>query len=75
MELCTGGTLEHLIEQDGPLPEIIVRDFGTNIVAGLHYLHSLGIVHCDLTPYAIVLDSDDSKVIEGFDILIRYYMK
>ena len=55
--------MEHLIEQDGPLPEIIVRDFGANIVSGLHYLHSLGIVHCDLTPYAIVLDSDDSKVI------------
>ena len=50
VELCTGGSLEFLISQDKSLPESSVRTFGLDLVTGLHYIHSLGILFCDLRP-------------------------
>lgn len=56
VELCTGGSLENLITQDKNLPESSVRIFGIDLVTGLHYIHSLGILFCDLRPSKILLD-------------------
>ncbi|XP_053386677.1 serine/threonine-protein kinase ULK4-like isoform X1 [Mercenaria mercenaria] len=56
VELCTGGSLEYLISQDKNLPESSVRNFGIDLVTGLHYIHSLGILFCDLRPSKILLD-------------------
>lgn len=56
VELCTGGSLEILIQQDKYLPESSVRSFGIDLVTGLHYIHSLGILFCDLRPSKILLD-------------------
>ncbi|KAJ8308456.1 LOW QUALITY PROTEIN: hypothetical protein KUTeg_013330 [Tegillarca granosa] len=56
VELCTGGSLETLIAQDKHLPESSVRTFGIDLVTGLHYIHSLGILFCDLRPSKILLD-------------------
>lgn len=39
-----------VIAQDEHLPEDVVRDFGIDLVAGLHHIHDLGILFCDLTP-------------------------
>ena len=50
VELCTGGSLEYVITQDKNLPESSVRTFGIDLVTGLHYIHSLGILFCDLRP-------------------------
>lgn len=56
VELCTGGSLENLISQDKSLPESSVRTFGIDLVTGLHYIHSLGILFCDLRPSKVLLD-------------------
>ncbi|KAK3093040.1 hypothetical protein FSP39_010415 [Pinctada imbricata] len=56
VELCTGGSLHTLISQDKNVPESSIRTFGVDIVAGLHYIHSLGILFCDLRPSKILLD-------------------
>ncbi|WAR10143.1 ULK4-like protein [Mya arenaria] len=56
VELCTGGSLEYLITQDKNVPESSVRTFGIDLVTGLHYIHSLGILFCDLRPSKILLD-------------------
>ena len=50
LEYCTGADLEKLLIQDGHLPEDSVRIFGLDILAGLKYLHSEGLLHCDLRP-------------------------
>ncbi|CAL8298040.1 unnamed protein product [Gadus morhua 'NCC'] len=42
MELCTGGSLESVIGQDGCLTEDMVRSFGWDIVKGLKHLHQSG---------------------------------
>ncbi|ESO86237.1 hypothetical protein LOTGIDRAFT_220770 [Lottia gigantea] len=57
VELCTGGSLSSLIKQDGYLPESSVRSFGVDLVTGLHYIHSLGIIFNDLQPSKILLDT------------------
>uniref|UniRef100_A0A2C9L0L6 Protein kinase domain-containing protein n=1 Tax=Biomphalaria glabrata TaxID=6526 RepID=A0A2C9L0L6_BIOGL len=60
VELCTGGSLESLIAQDGSLPESTVRSFGIQLVTGLHYIHSLNILFHDLRPSKILLDTAGS---------------
>ncbi|ESO09418.1 hypothetical protein HELRODRAFT_109648, partial [Helobdella robusta] len=57
MELCTGDSLDMVIEQDKCLPESCVRDFAVNIAEGLHYIHSLGVIYADLQPSKIWLNS------------------
>ncbi|XP_024917447.1 serine/threonine-protein kinase ULK4 isoform X2 [Cynoglossus semilaevis] len=56
VELCTGGSLDTVIVQDGYLLEDVVRSFGWNLVKGLKYIHEMGIILSDLTPTKIVLD-------------------
>uniref|UniRef100_A0A8D1M065 Protein kinase domain-containing protein n=1 Tax=Sus scrofa TaxID=9823 RepID=A0A8D1M065_PIG len=50
VELCTGGSLEMVIAQDENLPEDVVREFGIDLITGLHHLHQLGILFCDISP-------------------------
>ena len=55
-ELCTGASLDTVLAQDGHLPEETVKNFATEIAKGLFYIHSLGILYCDLRPSRIMLD-------------------
>ncbi|XP_060637751.2 serine/threonine-protein kinase ULK4 [Anolis sagrei] len=66
VELCTGGSLELLITQDKHLPEDVIREFGTDLVAGLHYIHELGILFCDLTPGKILLEGPGTLKFSNF---------
>ncbi|KAF3691645.1 Serine/threonine-protein kinase ULK4 [Channa argus] len=50
VELCTGGSLESMIHQDGFFPEDVVKRFGWDLVQGLKHIHELGIIFSDLTP-------------------------
>uniref|UniRef100_A0ABM5GPR7 Serine/threonine-protein kinase ULK4 isoform X2 n=1 Tax=Pogona vitticeps TaxID=103695 RepID=A0ABM5GPR7_9SAUR len=66
VELCTGGSLEMVIAQDEHLPEDVVRDFGIDLVAGLHHIHELGILFCDLTPGKILLEGPGTLKFSSF---------
>ncbi|XP_070570281.1 serine/threonine-protein kinase ULK4-like isoform X2 [Ptychodera flava] len=68
VELCTGGSLETLITQDEHLPEEAVRKFGLDMVRGLHYMHSLGIIYCDLRPSKILLDGTGILKFDDFSL-------
>uniref|UniRef100_A0A8C6UVP2 Unc-51 like kinase 4 n=1 Tax=Neogobius melanostomus TaxID=47308 RepID=A0A8C6UVP2_9GOBI len=57
VELCTGGSLESLVVQDGYLSEDVVRGFGWGLVQGLKYIHEMGVILSDLTPAKILLDN------------------
>ncbi|KAM3873467.1 serine/threonine-protein kinase ULK4 [Diretmus argenteus] len=56
VELCTGGSLEVVIGQDGCLSEEVVRWFGWDLVKGLKHIHESGIIFSELTPAKILLD-------------------
>lgn len=56
VELCTGDSLDAVLSQDKRLPEETVRHFGAEIAKALFYIHSLGILYCDLKPSRIMLD-------------------
>ncbi|XP_076433529.1 serine/threonine-protein kinase ULK4 isoform X3 [Peromyscus maniculatus bairdii] len=66
VELCTGGSLETVIAQDENLPEEVVREFGVDLVTGLHHLHRLGILFCDLTPGKILLEGPGTLKFSNF---------
>ena len=56
LEYCTGGDLATLLKQDDHLPETSIQIFALDILAGLRYLHSLGIIHCDLRAKNFLID-------------------
>ena len=66
MELCTGQSLSVMLEQDGCFPEKTVQSFGLDIANGLHYLHGLGILYCDLRCSKLILDGYGKVKLSNF---------
>ncbi|XP_062056105.1 serine/threonine-protein kinase ULK4 isoform X4 [Lepus europaeus] len=66
VELCTGGSLETVIAQDENLPEDVVREFGIDLITGLHHLHQLGILFCDISPGKILLEGPGTLKFSNF---------
>lgn len=64
METLTGSTLSRLIADDGPLDDDDVTILAEQLTTLLHYLHRSGIVHLDLKPSNIVVDSGIARVID-----------
>ncbi|KAK6122626.1 hypothetical protein DH2020_043625 [Rehmannia glutinosa] len=58
LEYCVGGDLMTLLQQDGKLPEDSIHDLAHDLVEALQYLHSKGIIYCDLKPSNILLDEN-----------------
>ncbi|KAH9765569.1 serine/threonine-protein kinase RUNKEL [Citrus sinensis] len=58
LEYCVGGDLMSLLRQDNQLPEDSIRDLAQDLVRALQYLHSKGIIYCDLKPSNILLDEN-----------------
>ncbi|XP_059632663.1 serine/threonine-protein kinase RUNKEL [Cornus florida] len=58
LEYCVGGDLMTLLHQDSQLPEDSIHDLARDLVLGLQFLHSKGIIYCDLKPSNILLDEN-----------------
>ncbi|XP_021727752.1 serine/threonine-protein kinase RUNKEL-like [Chenopodium quinoa] len=58
LEYCVGADLMSLLRQDEHLPEDSIHDLATDIIKALLYLHSKGIIYCDLKPSNILLDEN-----------------
>eukprot|EP00753_Platysulcus_tardus_P012734 PLAT3529.3.p1 GENE.PLAT3529.3~~PLAT3529.3.p1 ORF type:complete len:1349 (-),score=673.98 PLAT3529.3:46-4092(-) len=56
LEFCTGGDLLQLLKADRRLPESSVKVFGVDLLSGLLYLHSVGLLYCDLKPSNVLFD-------------------
>ena len=54
MEYVEGITLKKHIDHRGALPEREVLYYATQILSALDYIHSKGIVHCDIKPQNII---------------------
>ncbi|CAK7332871.1 unnamed protein product [Dovyalis caffra] len=58
LEYCVGGDLMTLLRQDSQLPEDSIHDLAHDVVRALQFLHSKGIIYCDLKPSNILLDEN-----------------
>jgi serine/threonine protein kinase len=64
-EYVEGGSLKRLIEQEAPLPLERVIELGIQVARGLEHAHRSGLVHRDVKPQNVLLDSAGvAKVID-----------
>ncbi|CAA7388649.1 unnamed protein product [Spirodela intermedia] len=71
LEYCVGGDLMNLLNQDKRLPEDSIHDLAFDLITALQYLHSKGILYCDLKPSNILLDENGRTKLCDFG-LARY---
>ncbi|KAK9285890.1 hypothetical protein L1049_025091 [Liquidambar formosana] len=63
MEYASGGTLSDAIrKQGGRLDESMIGFYTQQIVQGLEYLHSNGLVHCDIKGRNILIGDGGAKI-------------
>ncbi len=67
-EFVCGSSLDDYIEYNGRIPDDTIRNIALDICAGLSAIHSLGIVHRDITPDNIIIEEDGNARIIDFGI-------
>lgn len=68
LEYCSGGELFDRIEPDVGMPEMEAQKFFQQLIAGVEYLHSIGITHRDIKPENLLLDEGDNLKISDFGL-------
>jgi serine/threonine-protein kinase len=68
LDYVEGGSLERVIRQTGPLPIPIVCAWLSQVASALEYAHKRGVVHRDVKPANILLDSEGDAIVTDFGI-------
>jgi len=68
MEYVPRGDLKALLDQKGPLSEKELARIGADVASGLAHAHEKGIVHRDIKPQNILLDSYGRPKLSDFGI-------
>ncbi|MBL8989767.1 MAG: protein kinase [Gemmatimonadetes bacterium] len=68
MQFVAGNSLQAILETVGPLPLDIVRQVLYQVGSGLASAHKRGIVHRDVKPANILIDTDGTAVVMDFGI-------
>ncbi|KAG1940698.1 serine/threonine-protein kinase Chk1 [Pimephales promelas] len=72
LEYCSGGELFDRIEPDVGMPEKDAHRFFQQLIAGVEYLHGIGITHRDIKPENILLDDKDNLKISDFGLATMF---
>ncbi len=70
MEMVTGGHLEHQIKERGAIPEAEALQLAIEVAEGLRAAHAAGLIHRDIKPGNILLDSAGSAKIVDFGLAL-----
>ncbi len=66
IEYCPGGSLIDVVAQDKALPEPTVKTFALEILEGLQYVHSRGVLLCNFKTQSILLNEYGQLKIADF---------
>ena len=68
LEYVPGGSVSSMLKMYGPFEDRLVRNFTRQVLVGLVYLHSRGIIHRDIKGGNILVDNNGSVKIGDFGI-------
>jgi beta-lactam-binding protein with PASTA domain/predicted Ser/Thr protein kinase len=68
MEYLDGRSLKELIVQRGPAPITVSVEYARQILSALRFAHRHGIVHRDIKPHNVLVDSDGRVKVTDFGI-------
>ncbi|CAM9182783.1 unnamed protein product [Choristocarpus tenellus] len=69
MEYCSGGSLQDLIDAQGPMEESAIASVALNVVKGLQYVHHHRMIHRDIKPSNILLNEKGNVKLADFGLL------
>ncbi|TFK75141.1 kinase-like protein [Pluteus cervinus] len=72
LDLMLGGDLRFHLERKGNITEDVVRFWVAELACGLRYLHRQRIIHRDIKPDNILLDSMGHAHLTDFNVAIHY---
>ena len=64
LEPLTGGSLDHVLRENGPLAPAVAAELGVQLCSAMHYVHGRGLVHSDLKPGNVIGDRGYAKVLD-----------
>ncbi|KAM4045241.1 protein kinase C delta type-like [Anomaloglossus baeobatrachus] len=70
MEYLSGGDLRGIMSTNAPFPTAVTRFIAAELICGLQFLHSRGIIHRDIKPGNILLDSNGHLKIADFGLAV-----
>jgi len=71
MKLAEYGELFRLVEMNNRFSEDLVKYFFNQLIQGLSYLHSQGIVHRDIKPENLLIDRKFKLIIADFNFATK----
>jgi serine/threonine-protein kinase len=68
MEFLDGRTLKQLVREHGPMPPDLAIDIVTQVLRAARFAHKRGVVHRDIKPHNVILDSEGRAKVTDFGI-------
>lgn len=68
LEYVSGGSIGHLLRKYGKFDEPLIQFLNIQMFQGLNYIHSMGLLHCDLKADNLLLETNGILKISDFGI-------